>query len=794
MGKRYALKEWLIISGLLLSLTASLVLFHRVERIDQSLYDRFMQAHPTPSRDDIVIVNIDDYSLSQLGKWPWSRQVHAQLLKQISTAQPKAIGMDVLFSEDDPQAANDEALAQAIRASGNVVLPLVSVDAGQGLQAGPPVATIAQATKQLGHIHLEIDPDGIARSVFLKEGMNGQWWSHFSLALLERGQATKETLPGIRKPHLAPDPALGNLSLGKLWQRDYQMHIRYYGGSGHFTSVPYVAALRGEVPAAFFHNKYVLVGATALGMSDSFPTPVTDSEGVLSGVEINANILANLLDHSAITVASDEASLAYNLTALLIALLAYLYLSPRLALLATASVLLTLTVISNMALQHGYWLPPAAAIVGLLLAYPLWSWRRLEAAIRYLGEEFLLLDREPHLLPEIATDEAVPPSLWRWKPFQDKLEQRINAMQTAARRVRDLRQFVSDSINSLPDPTLVTTTDGHVLLSNPAAQHYFADIGIPQVSEALAPYLFAKMKHVQALGNTTDESFSWWHLLDLTQITTMAQGIEVRDPARRDIVIKSAPCFAGSGELSGWIISLNNISAIRIAERSRDETLHFISHDMRAPQASILALLELQRDEATALSPEEFSKRIEQAARVTLGLADNFVQLARAESQIYRLEECDFQNILLEATEEMWTLARSKRIKIVTAAPDDEYPVRVDRGLMTRVLNNLLSNAIKYSPPDTTVTCELSISGDWQQRYLECSISDQGIGIARTDQPRLFQRFQRFRHGDQPKSEGVGLGMTFVKTVIDRHHGLIDFTSVPNEGTTFRIKLPISTH
>ncbi|MDE2429274.1 MAG: HAMP domain-containing histidine kinase, partial [Burkholderiales bacterium] len=287
-------------------------------------------------------------------------------------------------------------------------------------------------------------------------------------------------------------------------------------------------------------------------------------------------------------------------------------------------------------------------------------------------------------------------------------------------------------------------------------------------------------------------NFSWWNILDISHTVSMSQGIEVRDSLNNDLLIKSAPCYNAAQQLVGWIVSIVDITRIRAAERSRDETLHFISHDMRAPQASILALLELQQDSATALPMAEFLSRIEKASRITLGLADNFVQLARAESQDYRFEELDFQEVLLDATEEMWSLARSKNIRIKSHIADGEFPVKVDRALMTRVLTNLLSNAVKYSPRDTEITCSLDLEQNLADAKLICTISDQGYGIPRADQTKLFQRFQRFKSGDQPKNDGIGLGMVFVKAVLDRHQAQIDFTSIPNEGTTFKIKLPTS--
>lgn len=796
--KPIALREWAILSFLLAALTLALASLNGLGRLDQTLYDHLLQANTRAARDDIIIVAIDDYSLAELGNWPWPRLRHAELIEIISAARPLAIGMDILFAESEVVNPlgwqnGDQKLAAALTASNKVVLPLVSHSAGQGLAPAPPLSLFADAARALGHIHLEMDKDGVARSVFLQEGMHGVWWPHFALAMRELGRATDATkkqpdhqpdhqLPGARLPadqRAAP-------SAPGTWQRDYQMHIPFYGGSGHFRSVPYVAVLRGEVPAEFFWNKYVLVGPTALGMADSFTTPVSNNAGAMSGIEINANVLASLLDGRAIRFVPLWQSMLASLVPLLLAMLAYLLLSPRAALIVTALLFGAVLLASYLAMRFDFWWPPAAALIALGLAYPLWSWRRLEAAITYLSEEFVLLDREPHLLPEVANAQPaqIPPLV------RDKLEKRIDAVRAAARRVRDLGQFVSDSLASLPDATLVTTVDGNVLLCNQAARDYFLSIGHPQIQDALLPYLFAKMSLPQGLQFPLGQSFSWWNLLDIGHRASMSKGIEVCDHKNRDLLIKSAPCYSGSQELSGWIVSVIDISAIRAAERSRDETLHFISHDMRAPQASILALLELQQDAQSALPQAEFLERIQKASLITLGLADNFVQLARAEAQTYRLEDMDFQDVLLDASEEMWSLARSKNIRISTHIPPRDYPVRIDRSLMTRALTNLLSNAIKYSPRDTVISCSLLYTSGMTDAHIMCTISDQGYGIARADQSRIFQRFARFNGKEPVKNEGVGLGMVFVKAVVERHHGQIDFVSAPGQGTTFVIKLP----
>src|SRR5690606_35380909 len=196
---------------------------------------------------------IDDYSISQLGRWPWSRHLHAQLVDRINDAHPRALGLDIILSEaESGNNDNDARLADAIRQYGRTVLPALMTSAGQGLMISTPIPVLAQAAHALGHIDLEHDSDGVVRSIYLREGQNGRWWPHSAAALLATGRG--EDLSATRlpaKPHAdRPDD----------WQRDDQIHIPFEGGIGHFQSVPYVSVLRGEVPDAFFTDKYVLVG------------------------------------------------------------------------------------------------------------------------------------------------------------------------------------------------------------------------------------------------------------------------------------------------------------------------------------------------------------------------------------------------------------------------------------------------------------------------------------------------------------------------------------------------------
>lgn len=784
LRQHLALREWLVLLFILIAIAATVSWQNGLSRLDQSRYDLFLSTVNKPTPDDIIIVAIDDYSLAQLGRWPWTRTVHADLINKLNQAQPRAIGFDVILSEPEPSqtgsaSSGDQKLAAALKQNGRTVLPVTITNAGHGLTANLPTPELTAAAGALGHINLTHDNDGVVRSVFLREGQGGQWWQNFSAALLTIGES-EQTAPTLPKSAVQT-----NVAGLDSWQRADQMYIPFAGNVGHIQSIPYVAVLRGEVPAEFFTDKYVLIGATAPGMTDSYPTPVAGNTGAMPGIEIHAQILNNLMQGKSIHVATPLEAALFSIIPVFMAMLGYLLLSPRRALFAAGLWLLITVLTSYIGLRFmDIWLPPSVAIIAIVISYPLWSWRRLEAAINYLGQEFTRLDKEPHLLPE----EQIAPSS---EAVTDVLEQRISAMKNAARRVRDLRQFVSDNLDNLPDATLVTSIDGLILLANRHAKDYYWSLGRDDVHGVSVLELLAQLKMPVPVDQAINLSFDWPHLLDLEHAQALINGVSAQDHAGRDLLVKSGPCYSATNLLTGWIVSILDISTIRAIERSRDETLRFLSHDMRAPQASILALLELQQESSSELPQQELFARIEKACRKTLGLADNFVQLARAESEEYRLEEVDFQDLLFDASDEMWSLAKSRHIDLKVDIVEGEYSVNADRTLLTRALSNLMSNAINYSPEHTSILCSLWSEQDGEQMRVMCSICDHGYGIAEADQGKLFQRFQRVDLPNQPRHEGVGLGLVFVKTVIERHLGDIRFVSVAGKGTTFTLSLPL---
>jgi signal transduction histidine kinase len=272
----------------------------------------------------------------------------------------------------------------------------------------------------------------------------------------------------------------------------------------------------------------------------------------------------------------------------------------------------------------------------------------------------------------------------------------------------------------------------------------------------------------------------------------MERGVEVRARDGSDYLLRYARCTNAQGQAVGWIAGLVDVTALHDAERQREDALRLLSHDMRSPQASIVALVETERERGMlAAEPvREVMERIERYARRSLTLADDFVQLARAESQVYALEPTSLAELVIDASDEVWPQARAKRIQIDTAFEGEQMGwINADRSLMTRALVNVLNNAVKYSPPDTHIVCTIA-QDDATPPHVVCSICDQGYGIAHEDQAKLFEPFRRFHAGQRPEVSGAGLGMAFVKTVVTRHGGEVHVQSEPGRGTTLTMTLP----
>ncbi|PNU02249.1 CHASE2 domain-containing protein [Novosphingobium guangzhouense] len=730
---------WLILFAT--SLLVTLMTVDRTaERFDNAIYDHLLQLAPSPRSDAILLVEIDDESIGRLGRWPWNRSVHAALIDRLNAAGAKAIGYDVLFTEPAGE-EDDERLARAIAGASPVFLPALpsgALNEGGAGSAILPIDRFRDAAAGIGVATIAPDPDGVVRGAAASHGAPGR-----------PGHLMAEMARSL--PHSGHVPSDARL-------------IPFGGGEGRWPEVSAAAILAGQVPAALIEGKIVLVGVTAPGLGSRYATP---TGGVMTGLEIQAYLLQGLRSNAMMTRAGLTACLVIALLPLCMLMMGLgpFRRLPALACLGLCSALvLGASVCALMLLR--VWLPPSAALTGLALAYPVWGWRQLAAAERFMRAQLERLEEEPALVPRTAFIRR-----------EGGVAYTISLLRNAIARNREMRHFVAGRLDQLPDATIVADLAGTILLTNLAARRLFAD----------QPEALAETAGLGPILNRCRVTGSG-DMLRFCPGMAPPSACEVQFDQGRYFLFGMAPQTSTDGAHVGWVVRFVDISEAKAAQKQRDDVVQLLTHDMRSPQASILAVLETAP--ADRIAPQE-SRSIRYYAERTLQLADGFVQLARAENLEYALEETDLGDMLMDAIDDLWPQSRAKSIDIVTQA-EERLVATVERSLMTRALVNVIGNAIKYSEEGTTITCSLSsqVRGDGVLCAVY-AIQDQGPGIAPALRQTIFERFRRGPVGLGPRESGAGLGLNFAHTVMVRHHGRIECRSETGHGATFLLQLPL---
>uniref|UniRef100_UPI002FDA51AF CHASE2 domain-containing protein n=1 Tax=Phenylobacterium sp. TaxID=1871053 RepID=UPI002FDA51AF len=733
---RHVRLEWWLTAFLILTVSAWLSLSGAAGRLDAMVYDGLMRRAQAPADGQVVIVAIDDLSIAEVGPWPWPRSVHAALTTQLAAANPKVLAYDILFPEPSADPAADEAFAEALRNMGAAVLPL-HLEApgpdGAAYWVRPPTPPLAQAAAGLGHVNLQFDADGVVRRASLVERIDGRDIPHLALAAERVAQGLSHPIP----PPAGPADHL---------ERSPPVLIPFKGPPGHFPTLPASQVLRGEAPDAFLRDRHVLVGVTASGLGDRYATPLSRSADLMSGVEIIGHILAGELHGQALQPLSPAGRLAFGWAPVLIMLLALRRLKPQaVMLLAAGLVILVLASSLLLMVTARLWAPPSGGLLSLVLLMPVWAWRRLAAASRYLNQELERFAQTPDLLTPVAASRG-----------GDRISRQMDALETAIGRAEALRKLIFDALQSLPDAAFLLDQDGRVTFANSRGHDLLPN----------------------AMGADFQGLIEAWRRPD-SETEEDGETVERHAPDGRIFQIDTRPLTEAAGP-ARHLVRLVDITPLRAAAAQRERVVQLLTHDMRSPQVSILALLRTHPDLATL----PVAQRIETYANQTLALADSFVQLARAEADEMDLEPLDLGDLLTEVADELWPQAQARGLRILVETPE-AAPITGDRTLLSRALANLLGNALKHSPDGQPVEASVRVEGE----TVVCEIADRGPGLPVQALERIFQPFQRLPETGTTAG-GSGLGLVIVAEVARRHGGAAGAAQRPGGGAVFSLSLP----
>lgn len=846
---------------LLLLISTLFVMTQWTARWDQLFYDSSFKFLQQSAPDDIVIIAIDEQSIDRIGRWPWPRGVHAQLLNKLTEAGVKAVAMDVLFVETNHQdAQGDAAFVKAVKEHGHVVLPVAieQVRAEGVIIELLPFGELASVAK-LGHVHVSMDQDGVARRVFLKEGMGHAFWPHFALTLLE------ETHPQEYASLKRLIPVQNEIISPHVIVRDAPHLIPFYGPPGHFQSISYDQILYGETPLSLLKDKVVFIGVTAVGLGDSLPTPVSGiDERQMSGVEVNANIYAGLRERKVIVELNRGNVLATTMIFVTLAAVLLPLLTPRAGLFAIFSLLIVVVLSSYLLLSiFSVWFAPASALVVLVLAYPLWAWRRLEYLLSYVDEELKeystapsfvfegdALQQQTHfnflkemmpvkglalcrdkinpvlMLGEGIDCSCIADKTQRWVSFyvddqlyhfgivftgerelsEDELKyleeyvrlaarqkvrvhkgsfehirSRVEAVKQASERYMFARQFMQDSIEQMRDGVVITDPYGHIMMSNAQASLMTGqDERNPRCNTHIIELLMR-------FGRV--ENKKWHDIVTDVLLHRKAQYVQIRNRTGSTLLVQLSPLFRTDQSLEAMIVSMTDISPLVASEAKRKEYLNFLSHDLRSPLTSAMALVDLSLGKRERTMPSDELEVLKGHFNRALSLAEQFVQLSRAEY----IAEADFVetnlcDVLDNAVNQMWEIANQKHIVLDLVLDRYDLFLNGNTELLERVFSNLLDNAIKFSPPNSIV--KVTAVYNILEEQICCHVIDKGLGIPSTRVEKLFDRYYRDQSSSTKSVYGVGLGLAFVRTVIDKHKGEINVLSAEGAGTDISICLP----
>ena len=806
--------------------------------LDYSIYDNHIQNFSQPADDKILIVEIDEQSLSLLGDWPWPRSYHAQMINVLTQADAGVIAYNVIFSNSNPEDKNDQLLADAIENSGRTILPLYfdRLLKKDNVSEVLP-ALVFRKYSGLGHVNSYLDEDGTLRSIRLMDRFNDKRWPHFSFASFLFSQ---------------PYSPLLELNLENVFIP--------FVSQGGFQRVSFVDVLTGLVAVEQLSQRTIFVGMTATSMGDPLLTPSNDGGRQTPAVEINANVYQALENNQLIKPLSSLLSLLINSVLVLVAL----YLMPKLSglqqFLVTLTGMLLVWLLSYGLLHQGYWYRGAGLMLALFTIPFIWNLLRLSRLFNYLRQQVNQLkrqqDQETFSLPNYhgldseddlkaflrlmqiddyrilsaasedqgvfsahAAVDAITKTLnvllngeekillLSFKEYTALERHKLNILQQLLMQKRrdeiatmHQPQFASDvftqqlslihgfqqqlsmthalfeeSIEGVSAGILVSDLTGKVLFSN----------------KALSELIRIEVSDTQSLFKAITLIKGEWLAL-LRDAVLLQNSVTVEAKAGQKDLSVSIRCIQNKVDASLaplaplLVFNITDISTIKQAHRSRSEMIDFLSHDLRSPMASLQALVNQSRSAGLlSLDVEDLITKVDLYSQRGLDFSEQFLALAKVESdEEIVLYEVDLYSVAQNAFDTLYHQAQEKKIQLKIDV-DNDYWVLTNGELLERVILNLVSNAIKYSPSNSQVLLKVRILAG---SLLQVGVSDEGPGISTELATRLFKSYVRGDDSNTQKAQGIGLGLRFVDVALRRLNSQIKFES-SSSGTLFHFSL-----
>ncbi len=328
------------------------------------------------------------------------------------------------------------------------------------------------------------------------------------------------------------------------------------------------------------------------------------------------------------------------------------------------------------------------------------------------------------------------------------------------------RSKLDITINNIQDGVILLDKNNKIILINPAAQKAFGlglgDLTRKPVLEAITHHDF-----VTLLNSISDNPLKFHEIMFEDGRVFSSQYTPIPD--------------------IGAVITLEDISHLKMLDRLKSDFIHTISHDLRSPLTAIMGYIELL-DRVGPLNDQQkqFVKHVQNSAQNITMLVNDLLDLGRIEAGFdTRKDAVALDQILQFTVDNLGRQIIDKKLDFSVYIESDLPVLRGNPIRLRQMVDNLLVNAVKYTPENGKVSVGLRR----EDSQVVFEVSDTGVGIPATDQPHIFDKF--YRASNAPKgTPGTGLGLAIVRSIVENHQGRIWVESNVGQGTKFVVVLP----
>ncbi|MEW5819827.1 MAG: CHASE2 domain-containing protein [Cyanobacteriota bacterium] len=722
--------------------------------IDNAIYDNMVIFSQLKSiNNDIVIIEIDNKSVKEVGYWPWSRLIYVDLLEKVIDASPKVIGINLSFSLTQGKPDEDQQLYKVLKSVENIIMSTKFIyQEHEDITVLLPEKSLFPEIKKGHELFEEKD--------IIREFPSKRIIPAFSLYILklfyENNDNSKTISPGLF--NIIDETFKISYSKDSKVSIEYlkspKILINYLRTPDKFKHYSVVDILNNNYDPEDLKGKIILIGATDKYLSHFFTTPFTTKRELFSSsaIELQAQIIDGLINFRNLRKCYPLLTIVWSIFA---GIMFYMLTKDKHFWIQGLVYALMIVIICSLCFiffkYFAFWLPPVFSLV-------------LVSVIFSFHIYFTVTRIDTQLIKSInslKSDENIP-----LVDVPANVNDKVEMLNSLINIISSDRQTIKTIMNGVKNGITVIDGDGKITWAN--------------------QYMLDTFKDSLVLNHNIN------NVIPELSISEIKENLQADSFLKKEIDTGNKEFYCIISEIVNiekhYVLILNDITELKEIDRLKTDIVRILSHELKTPIMNISIATENIYDfnerDIILQSADHISKYTE----LMTNIIQNFLNLNQLENNLMqaRLAESDLTEVAKNCIELQKPLANKKNINLIIEADAVKF-VLIDYRLIEIVFNNLISNAIKYSQDNSNVIVKLVSD----KEHVIVSIIDSGIGISEDEIEHIFEKFFRASNNEHTGIKGTGLGLSIVKKIIELHGGEINVYSEPNKGTIFTFKLPV---